>query len=325
MIDRSPAASALVERGGTPLSTTPTLAVVVAQYNTSRLLAACLTSIAASQITIPLRVVVVDNASTDDTLVMLARDFPWVEVIASPHNGGFAYANNLALRHLIDAVPPDQDRRHVYLLLLNPDTIVAPDSLVRLVDFLETHPEAGVVGPKLVLPDGQLDLACRRLFPTPRRAFFRLLGLSRRFPRSRWLAGYNLTYLDPDETYEVDSVVGACMLVRLAAIDQAGLLDEDYFLYGEDLDWAYRIKEHGWRVFYAPLTTVIHYKGSASRQRSSRSIIDFYRAMAIFHRKHYARALPGLINLLILAGIVARGSLALAINAFRPADRRRVT
>jgi GT2 family glycosyltransferase len=325
MIDRSLSATALAEPGGATQRTAPTLAIVIAHYNTSQLLAGCLASIAASQITIPLRVVVVDNASTDESLVMLARDFPWVAVIASPHNGGFAYANNLALRQLIDEMPPEQDRHHAYLLLLNPDTVLAPDSLVQMVDFLETHPEAGVVGPKLVLPDGRLDLACRRLFPTPRRAFFRLLGLSRLFPRSRWLAGYNLTFLDPDETCEVDSVVGAFMLVRLAAVDQAGLLDEDYFLYGEDLDWAYRIKQHGWRVFYAPLTTVVHHKGSASRQRSMRSIVDFYRAMATFHRKHYARSLPGLVNWLILAGIVARGGLALALNALRPADRRRVT
>jgi GT2 family glycosyltransferase len=309
---------------GAPRRTAPTLAIVIVNYNTRRLLAACLDSLAASQITSPMRIVVVDNASTDGSAAMLARDYPWLETIASPRNGGYAYANNLALRPLLAEVEPDQDRRHAYILLLNPDTVVAPETLMRMVDFLEAHPEAGAVGPKLVLPDGRLDLACRRLFPTPGRAFFRLLGLSRLFPNSRRLAGYNLTYLDEDQVTEVDSVVGAFMLARVAAIDQAGLLDEDYFMYGEDLDWAYRIKQHGWKVYYAPITTVVHHKGAASRQRSTRSIVDFYRAMAVFHRKHYAPALPGVVNFAILAGIAARGALAVAINAFRPAERKRV-
>jgi N-acetylglucosaminyl-diphospho-decaprenol L-rhamnosyltransferase len=301
----------------------PPLGIVIVNYNTRRLLAHCLDSLAASDYAPAPRVVVVDNASTDGSTAMLAECYPATEVIASPRNGGYAYANNLALRRLIAAVAPEQDRARAYLLLLNPDTEVAPDSLARLVDFMEATPTAGVAGPRVVLPSGALDLACRRRFPTPGRALARLLGLSRLFPRSPRLAGYNLTYLDPAETTEVDSVVGACMLVRLAAIDQVGLLDEDFFMYGEDLDWAYRIKEHGWRVFYAPVTTVVHHKGAASRQRSTRSIVEFYRAMAIFHRKHYAASLPLVANAVIVLGIVARGALALAVNAFRTPDRKR--
>jgi GT2 family glycosyltransferase len=324
VIDRKPARVVLAEPARARLGVSPTLAIVIVNYNTRDLLAACLDSIAASQVTLPLRVVVVDNASTDGTVEMVERAYPWVEVIASPRNGGYAYANNLALRQIIGAVSPEQARDHAYLLLLNPDTTVGPDTFMRMVDFLEHHPDAGVVGPKLVLPTGQLDLACRRRFPTPRRAFFRLLGLSRLLPRSRWFADYNLTYLDPDQTIEVDSVVGAFMLVRLAAIDQAGLLDEDYFMYGEDLDWAYRIKQQGWRVFYAPITTVIHHKGAASRQRSMRSIIEFYRAMAIFHGKHYASGMPAIANAAILTGITMRGGVALVLNALRPANRKRV-
>lgn len=320
MIDQRPSLTAPAQ----PLRTAPTLAIVIVNYNTADLLATCLRSVAANQVTAPMRVVVVDNASTDGSAAMVRERFPWVELVAAQHNRGYAYANNLALRQLVAETPPDQDRRHAYLLLLNPDTVLASDSLVRMIDFLDQHPEAGVVGPKIVLPDGRLDLACRRLFPTPSRAAARLLGLSRLFPGSRRLAGYNLTYLDNDVTTEVDSVVGAFMMVRLAAIDAAGLLDEAFFMYGEDLDWAFRIKQHGWRVFYAPLTTVVHHKGAASRQRSMRSIVAFYQAMAIFHRKHYARSLPTPVNIVILAGIVARGGLAVTINAFRPADRKRV-
>ncbi len=302
MIDSWSSPMALAEPARTPLVTTPTLAIVIVNYNTGRVLAPCLDAITASRITLPLRVIVVDNASTDGTVDLLARAYPWVEVIVSPHNGGYAYANNLALRRLIAAVSPDQDRRHAYLLLLNPDTTVAPDTLVRMVDFLETMPAAGVVGPRLVLPDGRLDLACRRLFPTPRRAFFRLLGLSRLFPRSRHLAGYNLTYLDPDQTTEVDSVVGAFMLVRREAISQAGLLDEAFFMYGEDLDWAMAIHRAGWQVRYNPAVTVLHVKRAASRQ-SHKAQIAFHEAMLYFYRKHYAAHTPGWLGALVVAGI----------------------
>jgi GT2 family glycosyltransferase len=304
--------------------TAPTLAIVIVNYNTADLLAACLASIATSQITLPMRVVVVDNASSDNSANMVRRQFPWVELLESPANRGYAYGNNIALRLVIEQVSENQDRHHVYVLLLNPDTRLAPDSLVKLVDYLEAHPDVAIVGPRLILPTGELDLACRRLFPTPGRAAARLVGLSRLFPRSRWLAGYNLTYVSEDETVEVDSVVGACMMVRLAAIDAAGLLDEAFFMYGEDLDWAYRIKALGWRVYYTPLTTVIHHKGAASRRRSVQSIVAFYQAMAIFHRKHYAPTLPIIANIVILGGIVARGALSLAVNACRPADRKRV-
>lgn len=325
MVDQGSLLTTLAPPAEPAVAAAPTLAIVIVSFNTRALLAACLDSIRASQITLPMRVVVVDNASDDGTPAMLARDYPWVETILSPRNGGYPYANNLALRELIAAVPPEQDRQHAYLLLLNPDTTLAPEALVRMVDFLEARPLAGAAGPKVVLADGRLDLACRRLFPTPRRALFRLLGLSRLFPRSRLLAGYNLTYLDPDAVTEVDAVTGACMLVRLAAIDQAGLLDEDFFMYGEDLDWAFRIKQHGWRIYYAPVTTVLHHKGAASRQRSGRSIIAFYRAMAIFHGKHYAKGLPAIANAAIVAGIALRAAAALLVNALRSAPHRRVT
>jgi GT2 family glycosyltransferase len=182
----------------------------------------------------------------------------------------------------------------------------------------------GVVGPKVLLPDGRLDLACRRGFPTPARAFWKLTGLARRFPHNPRFTGYNLTHLDEDTTTEVDSVVGAFMLVRLHAIDQAGLLDDEFFMYGEDLDWAYRIKEHGWRVFYVAEARVLHLKGASSRRQSYRMIYEFYRAMWLFHRKHYGPRSRFLLNWLVLAGIVTRGGLAMVVNAFRPAHAKRV-
>jgi GT2 family glycosyltransferase len=150
-----------------------------------------------------------------------------------------------------------------------------------------------------------LDLACRRSFPTPEVSFYRLIGLSRLFPHSRRFGRYNLTYLDPDQVAEVDSVVGAFMLVRSEAVAQAGLMDEQFFMYGEDLDWAYRIKSAGWKIYYNPAVTVLHIKRAASRH-SKRAQIEFYRAMDIFYRKHYAAQTPWWLHLLIVGAISSR-------------------
>jgi len=179
-----------------------------------------------------------------------------------------------------------------------------------MLDFMEAHPEAGAAGARLVREDGSLDLACRRSFPTPSAFFYRMMGLSKLFPQSRRFGRYNLTYLDPDELTEVDSVVGAFMLVRAEAIHQVGLLDENFFLYGEDLDWAYRIRKAGWKIYYNPQVTVLHVK-AASTKHSRRARYEFYRAMDIFYRKHYAATTPFWLHWLIIAGIALQGSLAM--------------
>jgi len=181
------------------------------------------------------------------------------------------------------------------------------------------------VGPKLVRSDGSLDLACRRSFPTPEVAFYRLAGLSRLFPRSPRFGRYNLTFLDPDREAEVDSVTGACMLVRREAIEQAGLLDESFFMYGEDLDWAYRMKERGWRIRYNPNVIVLHHKGASSRQVSERATLDFYEAMQLFYEKHYRARTPVALQVLVAGGIQARLGWSLLKNRFRPRDLRRVS
>jgi GT2 family glycosyltransferase len=177
--------------------------------------------------------------------------------------------------------------------------------------FMDAHPQAGVAGPKLVRLDGSLDLACRRSFPTPQVSFYRLTGLSKLFPRSRRFGQYNVTYLDPDQPAEVDSVNGAFMLVRAQAIAQAGLLDETFFFGGEDLDWAFRIKQAGWKVYYHPAVTVQHVK-RASFRRNPRAAFEFERAMWLFYRKHYRAATPWALDVLICLGLTARGGWPLA-------------
>ncbi len=285
------------------------LSVIIVNYNTCALLRDCLTSVYNSQGSIHFNVVVVDNASSDGSAAMVKTEFPQTDLIASKVNGGFAFANNLGLRQVDfgdDGTPQPNAPR--YALLLNPDTVLPPTALVDMIAFMDARPEVGAAGPKLVRLDGSLDLACRRAFPTPEVSFYRMVGLSKLFPRSRTFGRYNMTFADPDKLLEVDSVVGAFMIVRREAIAQAGLLDETYFMYGEDLDWAYQIKANNWKIYYNPAVTVTHVKRASSR-RSPKAQIEFYRAMDIFYRKFYADTTPFWLHGLIVLGINLRWKL----------------
>lgn len=294
------------------------LAVIIVSYNVREYLGDCVATVLQST-GLSLDVWVVDNASSDGSAEMVAERFPQVHLIRSPHNGGYAYGNNLALRQLglQGAMPASR-----YVLLLNPDTRVAPGDLAATVAYADQHPDVGMVGVKLVRQDGSLDLACRRSFPTPAVSLYRMLGLSRLFPRSRTFGRYNLTYLDPDQTAEVDAVVGAFMVVRQQAVAQAGLLDEAYFMYGEDLDWALQIKQRGWKVVYYPAVTVLHYKRASSSKSLHRTTRAFYESMLIFYRKHYARTMPAPLHWLIVSGIQLSQALALLRGVWLPRLRR---
>jgi N-acetylglucosaminyl-diphospho-decaprenol L-rhamnosyltransferase len=308
----------------------PCLAIVILNYNRADLLADCLASIYAAPIRCELTVWVVDNASSDGSAAMVREQFPQAQLIVSPENGGFAKGNNLALREIVkqghkgtraqgqSPISPD------YIMLLNNDTIVPAGALDGLVDYLEAHPEVGAVGPRLLLPDGSLDLACRRSFPTPEVAFYRMVGLAKLFPRHPRFGRYNMTYLDEHVETEVDSLVGACMLVRTTVIREVGLLDETFFMYGEDLDWAFRMKQYGWKIVYYPTVIVHHYKRAASTRRAIPSIRAFYDAMRIFHRKHYTATTPLPLNIAIELGITLKEYLALGRNLLLPPTARRV-
>jgi len=283
----------------------PDLCIVIVNYNTRERLRDCLRALFASQAAGHVAVRVVDNASSDGSADMLRAEFPQVELIANRENRGYAAANNLALRGC-DAS---------YALLLNPDTLLPPDALAKAIQFFDAHPDAGVVGPKLVRPDGSLDLACRRSFPTPEISFYRMVGLSFLFPQSRRFGRYNMTYLDPDQTAQVDSVVGAFMMVRGEILKQVGLLDEQFFMYAEDLDWCKRIKEavnprtgHRWQVWYYPAISVLHVK-RASSSHSARAQRAFNDTMLQFYRKHYAASTPFWLDWLVVGGIGLRGLL----------------
>jgi GT2 family glycosyltransferase len=299
------------------------LAVIILNYNTVDLLRACLHSLAVGQAnhpTLRVQICVVDNAGRDGSAEMVRRDFPAVKLIENRVNLGYSGGNNVGLRWFGFGDGGEQaggraagavDDLPRYALLLNPDTLVPADALVEMVRFMDEHPQIGVAGPRVRRPDGSLDAACRRSFPTPEVSFYRMIGLSRLFPKSRRWNAYNLAYLPEDAVHPVDAVVGAFMLLRRAALVQVGLLDEAFFMYGEDLDWAKRIKDAGWEIWYNGRVEITHVKRAASRQ-SAKSRIDFYEAMWIFYAKHYRHQTAWWLDKVILLGIVVKGGVDVA-------------
>lgn len=285
------------------------MAVVIVSYNVSSLLDACLRSLLAQEVA--LEIVVVDNASLDGSPEMVARDFPEVRLVRNRENRGFATASNQGIKQTTAPL----------VLSLNPDTVLQPGAVDGLATYLDRHPEAGAAGPRIMRPDGSLDLAARRTFPSPSVALLRLSLVSRFFPRSSRLARYNLTDRSPDLLQEIDSGTGACLMFRRAVLDQVGLFDESFFMYGEDLDLCFRIKAAGWRIVYVPQSVVIHHKGQSSRQQSSAMIREFHRAMRIFFRKHYRRSTPAPLAALVYAGIELRSAGLLVANLFRRQKR----
>lgn len=294
------------------------LGIVILNWNTSALLRRCLETVLENE-GISFRVIVVDNASTDDSVAMVRQHFPTVEVIESQVNGGYPYGNNLGLRAFgyADGGRPSRADAPRYALLLNPDTEVPQGALAGMVSFMDSRPDVGVAGPKLILSDGSLDKACRRSFPTPLVSFYHFSKLAKFFPNSPRFARYNMTYVDPDVEIEVDSVVGAYMQVRREAIETSGLLDETFFMYGEDLDWAFRIKKAGWKVVYHPQVVVRHVKRAASR-KSQKAQYEFWRAMLIFYRKHYQATTPRWLHSLVMLGLLAKGGRSLLPEMRQP-------
>ncbi len=285
------------------------LAIVIVSYNVRDFLQQALTSVRKALAGISAEVWVVDNASTDGTAAMVRRCFPEVKLIANDRNVGFAAANNQVLK---------QCRAEV-VCLLNPDTVVQEDTFRTLLAFLREHPEAGMVGCKILNPDGSLQHACRRSIPTPWVAFTKLVGLSRLFPKSRLFGRYNLTYLDPEAVHEVEAISGSFMMVRSEAVAQVGLLDESFFLYGEDLDWCLRFQRAGWKIYYVPETKIVHFKGESSRRSGFDSLLLFYQAMHLFVRKHFARRSFSLWRWVLVLAIWMRAGLSLLHRAARVA------
>ncbi len=278
-----------------------TISVVIVSYNVKEFLQQCILSLKKSLEGINSEVIIVDNDSVDGSPEMVRRNFPEVICIENRENRGFAYACNQGI---------DKSSGE-FILLLNPDTMVREDSISIMINFFRSHADAGAAGCKILNADGTLQLACRRSFPTASIALPKLLGLSRIFPKSRIFGRYNLTYLDPDETTEVDAVSGSFLMFRSAVLNNTEMLDSNFFMYGEDLDFCFRIKQNGWKIYYVPDTKIIHYKGESTKLSSFDSFITFYRAMDIFVRKHFGKSYSLIFGLLVRIGIIFRGFLSL--------------
>nr|WP_243896064.1 glycosyltransferase family 2 protein [Paenibacillus sp. F411] len=284
------------------------LSILIVNYNTRQLTVDCLQSVYASRTAYTYEVIVIDNDSQDDSVAVIRKQFPQVTLIQNRENTGFAKANNQGM----------EISEGRYLLLLNSDTLVQDDTLQVMLDFMEERTDLGASGCKVVLPDGGLDKACKRGFPTPSASFYYVSGLGRLFPQKREFNQYQLGYLDPDQEYPVDCLVGAFMLVRRETVQQVGGLDETFFMYGEDIDWCYRIKAAGWGIHYTPRTQIVHYKGGSARRRSFKIIYEFHRAMLLFHRKHYHKRYNLWINGAVYLGIGFKMTLSLLLNRLKP-------
>lgn len=252
-------------------------------------------------------VFVVDNASADGSIEMVKEKFPWVTCIANHQNLGFSKANNLAIKQA----------KGKYVLLLNPDTVVQEDTFVKCYDFMEKHPQAGALGVYMVDGKGSYLPESKRGLPSPWVAFYKIIGLSKLFPRSHTFGRYHLGYLDKNQTWEVDVLSGAFMWLRKSAIDQVGYLDEDYFMYGEDIDLSYRIQKAGFKNYYFSDTRIIHYKGESTKKSSVNYVLVFYGAMIIFAQKHFKGAYAGAFTALIQLAIYARALAAIGMRAFK--------
>ncbi|MCB0396060.1 MAG: glycosyltransferase [Flavobacteriales bacterium] len=277
------------------------LTIVIVNYNVKFFLEQCLLSVQQATKGMDAEVFVVDNNSVDGSVAMVRERFPQVKVIANTENVGFSKANNQAVR----------ESSGEYVLLLNPDTVLEEDTLSQTVAFMDTHPDAGGLGVKMVDGNGRFLRESKRSLPTPSVAFFKIFGLSSLFPRSKVFSRYHLGHLDNNQVHSVEVLAGAFMLLRKEALDKTGLLDETFFMYGEDIDLSYRLTKAGYKNYYYPHTRIIHYKGESTKKSSVNYVLVFYKAMVIFARKHFSHKNARLFSLLIHAAIYLRAGVAI--------------
>ena len=277
------------------------LSVIIVNYNVEYFLEQCLNSTFTALKKIEGEVFVVDNNSIDGSVEMVRQKFPQVNVIANKNNPGFSIANNQAM----------QVAKGEYVLLLNPDTVVEEDTFQQVVQFMDEHLDGGGLGVKMIDGKGVFLPESKRGLPTPAVAFYKIFGLSKLFPKSKRFGKYHLSYLSNDETHEIEILSGAFMLMRKKALDKVGLLDETFFMYGEDIDLSYRLIKGGYKNYYYPHTRIIHYKGESTKKSSVNYVFVFYNAMIIFARKHFSQKNAKLFSFLINIAIYFRAGLAI--------------
>lgn len=279
------------------------LSVIIVNYNVKYFLEQCLYSVykAAQNLDYETEIIVVDNNSVDGSVEMLNTKFHKVKLIVNKQNKGFAKANNQAIKI----------SKSEYILLLNPDTVVEDTTFKKVIAFMDSHPEAGALGVKMLDGKGKFLPESKRGLPTPSVALYKISGLSKIFPRSKIFGKYHLGFLDKNEINEVEILSGAFMLIRKKALDKTGLLDESFFMYGEDIDISYRLIKQGYKNYYFPKTRIIHYKGESTKKSSINYVMVFYNAMIIFAKKHFSHKNANLFSSLIKTAIYLRASFAI--------------
>ncbi|MBC8578938.1 glycosyltransferase family 2 protein [Zhenhengia yiwuensis] len=294
------------------------LSIIIVNYNTYTLTKQTIDSVLEKKLPFEYEIMLVDNASMDDSMTRLQEDYKEIiiqgllNITLNDANLGFAKANNIGMRK----------SKGEYLLLLNSDTYVVEECLEKCMAYIEKDKQIGALGCKVILPDGTLDHACKRGFPTPRTSFYYFLKLHKRDKVKYGL--YDALHLDENEVGEVDCLMGAFMLMPRYVLDQVGLLDEDFFMYGEDIDLCYRIKEGGYKIMYYPEASIIHYKGGSSKKRRTKVIYDFHNAMWIFYKKHYIKTYSLWINSLVYVGIWTKYALEIGKNAMKSSGNKSV-
>ncbi len=302
---------AMTDAPSLPCTPSPVLSIIIVSWNTRDLLARCLEAVERSNVRtferLNVETFVVDNASTDGSAAMVRERFPWVRLIENAENVGFARANNQAIRQSTGR----------YVLLLNPDTEVQSGALEALLRFMEAQPQAAAAGARLLNPDGTLQPSCHP-FPTLGRELWRLFHLDALRP----YALYDMARWDLAGPREVDSVQGACMILRREALVQVGLLDEGYFIYTEEVDLCRRLRGAGWRIYWAPQAAVVHYGGQSTRQMPGEMFLRLYESKVRYFRKHHGRLAAGCYKLILLVAALARLLLSSLVWLERPPQRR---
>ena len=282
------------------------ISIVIVNYNVKDFLHQCLTSIEKAKHNLSIEVFVVDNNSADDSVDFLEPLFPQFKFIRSAENLGFPKANNIAIKQAVGK----------YILILNPDTILAEDTLIKMFNFMNNNPEIGISGCKVLNADGSFQVACRRGFPTPWASFCRLFGLQKLFPNSKLFARYNQMFRSVDETYPIDAVIGAFMFCDAKLIKEIGGFDEAYFMYGEDLDLCRQAQLRNRSVVYYHETSIIHFKGESTKRSSIDEIKHLYEAMEIFARKYFSNST--LFIFFLKFGILFRSAIARILKHSKP-------
>ena len=283
------------------------ISIIIVNYNVRHFLEQCLLSVRKAAEKISCEVVVVDNNSADGSCSMVRTEFPEVKLIINDQNRGFSAACNQGIRH----------SGGEYILLLNPDTVVEEDTFVKCHEFMKEHPDAGALGVRMIDGSGKLLPESKRALPTPLTAFFKMTGISRLFPKSNYFNRYYLGHIDSFETARADILSGAFMFIRREALDKTGLLDETFFMYGEDIDLSYRFIKEGYTNYYFPEVKIIHYKGESTRKGDINYILHFYRAMLIFVDKHFGSKRNLTLHFLLQFAVYFWGSVAVLKNIYK--------